>query len=203
MFGGGALNHYGINSNTSAYSFIKFLYQKKVFHKTEDDDQEGEQLKETLPGANNKQPNKDDAVRFAESDCTSEDEYTSKIVKTPLPAFAELYPNSAIMASFIDFAHARIPLSMVGILQNYVGNHLLNHIYETTGKRVFHPFRKVLSIQLQPNGEYLIKVLKLDFNSDEQEIVYFKSKAILKNPGAYPFFPENFYTEMFPNVKSE
>jgi len=92
---------------------------------------------------------------------------------------------------------------MVGILQNYVGNHLLNHIYETTGKRVFHPFRKVLSIQLQPNGEYFIKVLKLDSTSDEAEIVYFKSKAILKNPGAYPFFPENFYTEMFPNLKSE
>jgi len=56
LFGGGALNHYGINSNTSAYSFIKFLYQKKVFHKADDDNQEGEQLKETQPGANNKKP---------------------------------------------------------------------------------------------------------------------------------------------------
>jgi len=61
----------------------------------------------------------------------------------------------------------------------------------------------VLSIQLQANGSYLIKVIKLDAASGEEDIEYYRSRAVLNNPGAFPFFPDNFFTELFPTIKKE
>lgn len=55
------------------------------------------------------------------------------------------------------------PLSLVGHLLNYVGNHLLHYAYKTTGRRIYMPMHKALSIHLMGNGEIMTQVLKTEF----------------------------------------
>lgn len=92
-----------------------------------------------------------------------------------------------------------VPLSLVGHLLNYVGNHLLQHAYKSAGKRIYMPQHKALSIQLMGNGDIMTQVLKTDFTilpdtqadpptfkviEGKQSIVYFRSKAVVITSGA-------------------
>ena len=56
-----------------------------------------------------------------------------------------------------------VPLSLVGHLLNYVGNHLLFYAFKSSGKRIFMPKHKALSVHLMGNGELLTQVLKTEF----------------------------------------
>ena len=92
-----------------------------------------------------------------------------------------------------------VPLSLVGHLLNYVGNHLLHYAYKSTGKRIYMPKHKAMSIHLMGNGEIVTQVLKTDFTiipdptkspptfqvvEGKQSIVYFRSKAVVIAGGA-------------------
>ena len=85
--------------------------------------------------------------------------WTSEDVLTP---FREMF-TSNISAVFRRLAKSIVPLSLVGHLLNYVGNHLLYHAYKSTGKRIYMPKHKAISVQLMGNGEIVTQVLKTDF----------------------------------------
>ena len=55
-----------------------------------------------------------------------------------------------------------VPLSLVGLLLNYVGNHFLQYAHALTGKRIFYPLHQAQSIQLMGNGDIHTSVLKTE-----------------------------------------
>ena len=63
-----------------------------------------------------------------------------------LNPFKELYPSSDIVKAMRDFNTNVVPLSMVGVMMNYAGNHILHYIYTVMKKRIFHPLHKVISV---------------------------------------------------------
>ena len=46
----------------------------------------------------------------------------------PLHPFKDLYPNSDIVKAMREYGSNIAPLTMIGMLMNYAGNHLLNYI---------------------------------------------------------------------------
>lgn len=52
-----------------------------------------------------------------------------------------------------EFGPSCIPLSAVGMIMNFAGNHLLHYIHSQLKRKVFYPLHKVTSIQLLPNGD--------------------------------------------------
>ena len=117
--------------------------------------------------------------------------WTSEDVLTP---FKEMF-HSNISCVFRKLAKSIVPLSLVGHLLNYVGNHLLYYAYKSTGKKIYMPKQKALSIHLMGNGEIVTQVLKTDFSIEpdgqsfkvvegKQTIVYYRSKAVVIAGGA-------------------
>ena len=53
-----------------------------------------------------------------------------------------------------------VPLSLVGMFMNFVGNHLLNYIFQQFKVKIFHPFHKVIGIQTLANGEFLTTAVR-------------------------------------------
>ena len=85
--------------------------------------------------------------------------WTADDVLTP---FKEIFPSN-ISNVFRKLAKHIVPLSLVGHLLNYVGNHLLHYAFKSTGKRIYMPKHKALSIHLMGNGDIVTQVLKTDF----------------------------------------
>ena len=85
--------------------------------------------------------------------------WTSDDVLTP---FKDIFPSN-IALLFRKLNKNIVPLSLVGHLLNYVGNHLLQHAYKSAGKRIYMPNHKALSIHLMGNGDIMTQVLKTDF----------------------------------------
>ena len=121
--------------------------------------------------------------------------WTADDVLTP---FKEIFPSN-ISNVFRKLAKHIVPLSLVGHLLNYVGNHLLHYAFKSTGKRIYMPKHKALSIHLMGNGDIVTQVLKTDFQiltdtstsppsfkvvEGQQTIVYFRSKAVVIAGGA-------------------
>jgi hypothetical protein len=79
-----------------------------------------------------------------------------------LTPFKELYPNSEIVKAMKQFGSNIVPLSMVGMMMNYTGNHLLNHIFTQYKKKIFYPLHKVISVKLLENGEILTVAKRTD-----------------------------------------
>jgi hypothetical protein len=89
--------------------------------------------------------------------------------------------DSSIMMPFRELSDHRIsrcmrstygkqvvPLPLVGHFLNFVGNNLLNYIYQVFStnekqNRIFYPMHKVEQIQLMSNGECLVKVSQTKF----------------------------------------
>lgn len=63
-----------------------------------------------------------------------------------LPPFKELYPSSEIVRTMRTYGPNIVPLSMIGMMMNYTGNHLLSHIFNTLKKKIFYPMHKVTGI---------------------------------------------------------
>jgi hypothetical protein len=78
-----------------------------------------------------------------------------------LTPFRDLY-TSNICKVLKSFGKNTAPLSLIGHLLNYAGNHVLSHIYHSTKRRVFYPLHQAVSIQLLANGEFRTKVKKYD-----------------------------------------
>ena len=72
-----------------------------------------------------------------------------------LGPFKDLYPSSEIVQALKEFGPNIVPLSMVGTLMNFAGNHILSYIYHQYKKKVFFPLHKVMSVKLLENGEIL------------------------------------------------
>ena len=117
--------------------------------------------------------------------------WTSEDVLTP---FKEIF-TSNISCVFRKLAKSIVPLSLVGHLLNYVGNHLLHYAFKSSGKKIYMPKHKALSIHLMGNGDIVTQVLKTEFTiqpdeqsfkvvEGKQSIVYYRSKAVVIAGGA-------------------
>jgi len=95
--------------------------------------------------------------------------WTAEDVLTP---FKEIF-TSNISSFFRKMEKNIVPLSLVGHLLNYVGNHLLHYAFKSAGKRIYMPLHKALSVHLMGNGEIMTQVLKTEF-------------SILPDPSANP-----------------
>jgi len=62
-----------------------------------------------------------------------------------------------------QFGPQVVPLSLVGHLLNYVGNHVLYGAYTICRSKIFHPMHRALNIQLMPNGDIITTVQKTEF----------------------------------------
>ena len=77
-----------------------------------------------------------------------------------LAPYKNLYRQSPIVQMAYEYGSNSIPLTAVGMLLNYAGNHLLKFIDAVYGKRVFFPLHKVVSINLMANGEMVTTALR-------------------------------------------
>ena len=77
-----------------------------------------------------------------------------------LSPFKDLYKQSPLIQMSFEFGPSCIPLSTVGMILNYTGNHLLHYIHTQLGKRIFFPAHRVVSVQLMPNGDILTTAVR-------------------------------------------
>jgi hypothetical protein len=70
-----------------------------------------------------------------------------------LPPFKDLYKSSPLIQMSFEFGPSIIPLSAVGMIFNFTGNHLLHYIHTVMRRKVFYPCHTVTSVQLLPSGE--------------------------------------------------
>jgi hypothetical protein len=164
--GGGNLQHFGLNSNTSANGFIKCLYKRKEI---------------TMPGQTNNAQN-NSAPRVNNQSSAAMAQMQRRINMLPegsperkklkdmlkcgldeggesdsddceeggvsggggnngaavgpkryeylaLNPFKDLYKHSPIIRMSFEFGPSCIPLSAVGMIMNFAGNHLLHYIH--------------------------------------------------------------------------
>lgn len=102
--GGGTLQSFGLNSNTSANGFLKCMYKKAV---------QGP-FKTPTKLKNQK----------ADLEGDSSDDQNAEAA----PPFKDLYKQSPLVKMTMEFGLKVIPLSAVGMLFNFAGNHLLHYI---------------------------------------------------------------------------
>ena len=81
----------------------------------------------------------------------NEDNMNSEVQKPKaeyiaLNPFKELYPESDLVKLMKEFGSNIVPLSLIGLMMNYTGNHLLHYIYTVMKKRIFFPMHKVIQI---------------------------------------------------------
>ncbi len=95
-----------------------------------------------------------------------DDEESDEETKTPnaeyaaLPPFKDLYKDSDLIKMAFEFGPAIIPLSAVGMIFNYTGNHLLHYIHTVMKRRIFYPCHTVTSVQMLQTGEILTHCTK-------------------------------------------
>jgi len=77
-----------------------------------------------------------------------------------LNPFVDLYKHSPLVQMSFEFGPSIIPLSAVGMILNYTGNHLLQFIHKVYGRKVFFPHHKVISVHLMPNGECVTSAIR-------------------------------------------
>jgi hypothetical protein len=59
-----------------------------------------------------------------------------------------------------EFGNSIIPLSAVGMILNYSGNHLLHYISTVFHKKVFYPSTRVVSVTLCANGDIITTTVR-------------------------------------------
>jgi hypothetical protein len=133
-FGGGALQSFGVNSNTTACGFLKCMYRKTV-------PQENSPAKKP-PGNLQKLHN----LRAGLDDSSDDEKPTSSEEIQPLPMFINLYRGSPLVKLCQQYGNSIIPLSIIGMLMNYVGNHLLEYMSHNWHQKVFYPCHTVTSV---------------------------------------------------------
>ena len=70
----------------------------------------------------------------------------SQVEWIALNSFKDLYQVAPIYKLMHDFGQNIVPLSVVGMFLNYVGNHLLFYIHTILKRKVFYPSHRVVSI---------------------------------------------------------
>jgi hypothetical protein len=61
-----------------------------------------------------------------------------------------------------EFGPSLIPLSAVGMIFNFTGNHLLQYIHAVMRRKIFYPCHTVTSIQLLASGEIMTTSTRKD-----------------------------------------
>lgn len=177
-FGGGTLASFGINSNTSANGFIKCLYKRReitnnLVSNGQKINNHGAQSAGVSPvkpgiGTNAMSPERKKLKDIVEcgleegGDSDEEEDFNNahKYEYIALNAFKDLYKHSPIIQMAFDFGPACIPLSAMGMILNFTGNHLLHYIHAVLKRKVFFPLTKVTSIQLLANGEIMTTAIR-------------------------------------------
>ena len=77
-----------------------------------------------------------------------------------LNPFKDLYKHSPLIQMSFEFGPSCIPLSTVGMILDYTGNHLLHFIHSVLGKRIFFPMHRVVSVQLMNNGDIITTAMR-------------------------------------------
>ena len=111
----------------------------------------------TTEGANNSDD--EDAIDSEREEIERVDGGT-RFKYTPYDCFKDLVNDSPLFKIASAYGRNIIPLSVVGMYFNYAGNHLLNYIYNTYSKKVFHAGHRVISVQLLTNGDILTTAIK-------------------------------------------
>lgn len=121
-----------------------------------------------------------------DSDDDAEDEedvyQPKKYEYVALNPFKDLYKHSPLIQMSFEFGPSCIPLSTVGMILNYTGNHLLHFIHTVLGRRIFFPSHRVVSVQLMQNGDIITTAMRKEISivlNDGKE-----QKAIAAQPTA-------------------
>ena len=61
-----------------------------------------------------------------------------------------------------EFGPSIIPLSAVGMILNYTGNHLLQYIHRVFNRKIFFPHHRAVSVQLMANGECVTTAMRTE-----------------------------------------
>ena len=88
----------------------------------------------------------DEAEESEEGDDGDDTYQPKKYEYLALNAFRDLYKQSPVIQMSFEYGPSCIPLSAVGMILNYTGNHLLHYIYHTMGRKIFYPMHKVTNI---------------------------------------------------------
>lgn len=103
-----------------------------------------------------------------------------------------------------------VPLSVVGMFLNYCGNHFLHFVHHIMKRKIFFPSHRVVGIQLLQNGEILTVVQRRSFTikridgqthvkfAKHDQLVQFRSKAIIVSNGARQTLHPQFFESWFP-----
>lgn len=153
--GGGYLQQFGINSNTSANGFIKCLFKKKILPPPPVID--GDKAKSPQKKLKDKQN-----VGLDEGSDSDTEHPQGVTTFEAIPPFKELYPHSDIVRALQEFGSSIVPLQLVGQMMNYAGNHMLHYITSVLKRRVFFPMHKAVSVQLLASGEVLTTCKRTD-----------------------------------------
>jgi len=173
--GGGGLQHFGLNSNTSARGFLKCAFKKRAITNNQSSNNDtGGNSADNSPSKNfpkkasaaetKKKSEKRDNEEQEESeeelaedserggDCDEAEEEQPQQSKqwetVPLNCFKDLYKVSPIYKAMADYGSLIVPLAVVGMYLNYCGNHLLHYVATVMRRRIFYPSHRVTSIVL-------------------------------------------------------
>lgn len=61
-----------------------------------------------------------------------------------------------------EFGPNVVPLSLVGMMLSYAGNHLLAYIFSQYKRKIFYPAHKVISVQLLTSGDILTTTKRIE-----------------------------------------
>lgn len=122
--------------------------------------------------------------------------------------------KTPIFNQMAEYGSNIVPLSLVGIFMNCVGNHLLNYIYQTFKLKVFHPYHKVIGIHQLANGEFLttaVRRVQVIQKNDQGEMslieqdqnIVFRSRAVVVSNGGKQSIHPSFYKKWFPFMKQK
>jgi hypothetical protein len=113
-----------------------------------------------------------------------------------------------------EYGEGTIPLSVVGMLMNYAGNHMLHYIWTVLKRKIFFPMHKVVSVQLLSNGEIITTTKRIDciikksatnghtIFTEQESTVTFRSKGIVISNGGVQGLHPQFY-KWFPALESQ
>ena len=164
--GGGELQNFGLNSNTSARGFLKCAYKKREVVTTNADNGESSNNKNSNKKASGEKaspPPKKKKQTDGEQDEESDDELAEDSERgdgsddepvspqkqwqtVPLNCFKDFYQLAPIYKTMAEYGSLIVPLSVVGMYLNYCGNHLLHYVYTVMRRRIFYPCHRVTSI---------------------------------------------------------
>ncbi|CAI2385090.1 unnamed protein product [Moneuplotes crassus] len=209
-FGGGELQFFGINSNTSAQGFVNCI------PKTDKERLLAVlNLKRPSPAFDSqmttKQSEKDHfeekkfkgkkqvCYQISESNQLGTEispESVQDIIQDSDQqiSLSDKLPREEIDNLMLHYEWRPAPLSLIGTYLNYVGNQILNKINIIHNQKIFHPFTEVINIKQVSSGDILVKAKST--RDHESNIVHFRAKRVVLANGGKPTIPSTLSEEI-------